>query len=236
MAGERIDVGRAYAEAYERFSALGRSLDDDQAATAVPALPGWTVKDTFAHVTALATQVVDGTPIEGVPAADRTQAGVDARANLTLAEVLDEWSRSGPGFAASLGEQGRAASPNAAIDIWAHEVDVRGALGIEVPADGGGAEAILHSIVRRFLGLGWAAQGIPALRVVLPDDEWVAGEGEPAGALRSDRFEIGRVFLGRRSPAQMAALAWDGCDPSTWIGSLCVFGPADVDVFDAPRA
>lgn len=233
--GERIDVGDAYDEGRRRFSALGRELDEQQAARPVPALPGWTVKDTFAHVSALATEVVTGNRIEGVPGEERTQAGVDARASWSLSEVLDEWDDTGPRFASMLTEMGRDASPNPAIDVWTHEVDVRGALGIEIPADGGGAEAILHSIVRRGLGRRWAGQGVPALRVVLPEEEWVAGDGEPSGALRTDRFEIARVFLGRRSPAQMSSLAWD-CDPSPWIDGLFVFGPAGVDVIDSPRA
>jgi uncharacterized protein (TIGR03083 family) len=234
--GERIDVGGAYAASCARFRAWGRTLDDSQAATPVPALPGWNVKDTFAHVTALASQVVDGDVIDGVPSEDLTQAGVDARAHRTLAEVLDEWDDSGPRFAAWLREQGRAATPNPVIDVWTHEVDVRSALGVEVPADGGDAEAILTSIVRRGLGRRWPELGIPALRVVLPDEEWVAGDGEPAGVLRTDRFEIGRVFLGRRSPSQMAGLAWEQGDPAIWTGLMCVFGPATIDVLDSPRA
>jgi uncharacterized protein (TIGR03083 family) len=233
--GDRIDVGVAYEQSRARFSALGRGIDASDAELAVPALPGWTVKDTFAHVSALATQVVTGEKIEGVPGEAQTQAGVDARASWSLPEVLDEWDESGPRFAALLSEMGRDASPNPAIDVWTHEIDVRGALGVEVP-DGGGAEVILHSIVQRGLGRRWAGEGIPALRVVLPDEEWVAGEGEPAGSLRTDRFEIARVFLGRRSPAQMATLGWDGCDPTPWLGSLFVFGPAGVDVIDSPRS
>jgi uncharacterized protein (TIGR03083 family) len=236
MAGERIDVGRAYAECQERFLALGRSIDHDQAAVAVPALPGWSVKDTFAHVTALAAQFVSGERLDGVPSEDRTQVGVDARADMSLAEVLEEWSDCGPRFAAMLSEMGRDASPNPAIDVWVHEVDVRGALGAEIPADGGLAEEILHSIVRRNLGRLVAGHGLPALRVVLPDDEWIAGEGDAAGTLRTDQLELGRVFMGRRSPAQMAALGWEDGDPSTWIGALHVFGPATIDVVDSPRA
>jgi uncharacterized protein (TIGR03083 family) len=236
VAGDWIDVGGAYAEAHERFSALGRSLDDVEAATPVPALPGWTVKDTFAHVTALATQFVQGERLDGVPGDERTAVGVDARAAMSLDEVLDEWADTGPRFAAMLTESGRDATPNVALDIWTHEVDVRGALGIPVPTDGGGAEEILHRIVRRGLGRRWTDQGIPALRVVLPDEEWVAGDGEPVGVLHTDRFELGRVFLGRRSPRQMAALSWEGGDPSVWIGSMYVFGPATIDVVDAPLA
>lgn len=235
MAGERIDVGEAYAQGYERFSAWGRTLDADEATTPVPALPGWSVKDTFAHVTALATQVVEGEQIVGVPSDQVTQVGVDARSAMSLAEVLDEWDSSGPRFAAWLSDRGKDASPNPALDVWAHEIDARGALGVPVPADGGLAEEILHRIVRRGLGRRWPDQGVPALRIVLPDEEWVAGEGEPVGTLRTDRFEIGRVLLGRRSPRQMAAMSWDEGDPSIWIGSMHVFGPAEVDVIDSPR-
>ena len=235
MGEQPITVHEAYRATRERFTAFGRALTDEQARTPVPALPGWTVKDTYSHLAGLASDVVGGNVPAGVPDEEFTGREVAERAALTLAEVLDEWDTSGPAFEQILEAFGDAAPRNAAIDVWTHEVDVRSALGAPIPPDGGPAERVLDGMVRRGVGRGWSERGIPALRIVVPDDEWVAGEGEPAGTLRTDTFELGRVMLGRRSPAQMARLGWDGGDPKVWIASMPVFGPAQVDVVDSPR-
>ena len=58
--GERIAVDVAYRTARLRAAAWARGLTPEQAATPVPALPGWSVKDTFAHLAGLAADVVAG--------------------------------------------------------------------------------------------------------------------------------------------------------------------------------
>ena len=225
----------AYREARLRLIEFGRSLDAAQASTPVPALPGWTVKDTFSHLAGLATDTVGGNPPDGVPDDVYTARQVAERSDHDLAQVLDEWERSGPAVEELLAGLGKAAPRNIVIDIWSHEVDIRSALATRVP-DGGMAERMLDGTVRRAFGLGWASQGLAPLRIVVPGDEWVVGDGEPVGALRSDLFELGRVMLGRRSPAQMAALAWEGVDPAPWLEAVAFFGPAETDVVDSPRA
>jgi uncharacterized protein (TIGR03083 family) len=233
--GDAIAIHEAYRTSRERLLAFGRGLTPEQAATPVPALPGWTVKDAFAHLTGLASDVVGGNVPEGVPDEAFTQREVDERAHLSMGEVLDEWERCGPAFEELLAALGDGAPRNAAVDIWAHEVDVRSALGVPIPADGGPAERVLDAMVRRGIGRGWSGRSVPALRISTPTEEWVAGEGEPAGSLTTDLFELGRVVLGRRSAGQMAALGWAGADPAPWIAALPVFGPAEVDVVDTAR-
>ncbi|QGG96045.1 maleylpyruvate isomerase family mycothiol-dependent enzyme [Actinomarinicola tropica] len=236
MGNERIAVDVAYRTTRERVTSWARGLTPEQATTPVPALPGWTVKDTFAHLAGLAADVVGGNVPAGVPDDEFTAREVAERADRSLPDVLDEWDAAGPRFEEILAALGDAAPKNAAVDVWSHEVDVRSALGAPLPVDGGPAERILDVMVRHGVGRSWGDLGVPALRIVLPDEEWVAGQGEPAGTLRTDRFELGRVMLGRRSPQQMRALGWDGGDPDTWIPHLHVFGPASADVVDSPRA
>lgn len=233
--GETIDIHVAYRITRERLTGWARGLTDDQATTVVPALPGWSVKDTLAHLAGLASDVVGGNVPDGVPDDAFTAREVAERADRSLGEVLDEWDTSGPAFEQLLEALGAGAPRNAAVDVWAHEVDVRSALGAPLPADGGPAERVLDGMVRRGLGRGWSDRDIPALRLVVPGDEWVVGAGDAVGTLRSDMFELGRVLLGRRSPGQMAAMAWEGGDPQTWIAAMPVFGPAEVDVVDSPR-
>lgn len=235
MGDDEITIHDAYRTTRERLTAFGRGLTDGEAATPVPALPGWTVKDAFAHLAGLATDVVSGNVPDGVPDDAFTAREVAERADRTLAEVLDEWDGSGPNFEQLLEALGAGAPRNAAVDVWAHEVDVRSALGAPIPADGGPAERVLDGMVRRGMGRRWAEAGVPPLRIVTPGEEWVAGGEEPAGTLRIDLFELGRVMLGRRSPAQMSALGWEADDPQPWIAAMPAFGPATIDVVDSPR-
>ena len=233
MSGETVAL--AYREARERLVAWGRTLDPEEAAaTPVPALPGWSVKDTFSHLVGLVADVQSGT-LSGVPDDETTAAQVSARADADLPAVLDEWESRAAAFDELLVELGSRAPRTLAIDIWAHEVDMRSALGEPVP-NGGGAERILDAAVRRGVGGGWADRGVPALRIVTEDEEWVAGGDHPAGSLTTTLFELGRVMLGRRSRSQMANLDWDAPDPAPWIAALPAFGPAESEVVDSPRA
>jgi uncharacterized protein (TIGR03083 family) len=191
------------------------------------------VKDTYAHLAGVAADVLAG-GLDAPPDDETTARQVAERAARSLTEVLDEWDEAGPRLEAWCEALGRAAPVQIAIDIWSHEVDVRSALGESSPS-GGAAERLLQRVVRRALWRGWPDTGVPPLRIVTEDDEWVAGGDEPVGALTTTWFELGRVMLGRRSPAQMATLDWGGTDPSPWIAAIPVFGPAETDVADSPR-
>ena len=224
----------AYREARLRLTDWATDLTRAEAATPVPALPGWTVKDTFAHLAGLAADVVSGDAV-GPPDDEVTAHQVAQRADRSLPEVLEEWDEVGPTLERVLTDLDRAAPIQLAIDIWAHEVDMRSALGAAL-GDGGAAERFLRRATRRGVGRNWADVGAPPLRIVTEDDEWVAGGDEPAGTLTTTWFELGRVMLGRRSPAQMATLAWSGgTDPSPWIEALPMFGPAETDIIDSTR-
>ena len=232
--GSDDTIHDAYREGRLRLTEWGRGLTDEQAATPVPALPGWTVRDTFAHLVGLAADVNAGR-LAGVPDDELTAAQVAMRADRTLAEILEEWDVEGPAVEEVLAALGRAAPIQVAIDIWSHEVDMRSALGVPIP-NGGIAERFLRRAVRSGLGRSWTADVVPPLRIVTEDDSWVVGGDEPVGTLTTTWFELGRIMLGRRSPAQMRALAFDGADPEPWVTAMPVFGPADIDVIDSPRS
>ena len=230
---ETDTIHDAYREGRERLVAWGSTLAEHDTAAPVPALPGWTVRDTFAHLSGLAADVLSG-GLSGPPDDDTTARQVAERAGRSLDEILDEWTANGAAIDQLLADLGRAAPIQVAIDVWSHEVDMRSALGVALP-DGGVAERFLRRATRRGIGRGWP-DDVPALRIVTEDDDWVAGSGAPAGTLTISMFELGRTMLGRRSPAQMAAFDWSGADPTPWIAALPVFGPAEIDVVDSPRA
>ncbi|MGY6501358.1 MAG: maleylpyruvate isomerase family mycothiol-dependent enzyme [Acidimicrobiales bacterium] len=215
-----------------RLTAWASGLSEAEASTAVPALPGWTVRDTIAHLAGLAAEVNAGA-LSGVPDDDATARQVEARADHSLSAILDEWDAEGPVLEENLAAMGRSAPIQVVIDVWSHEIDVRSALGVAVP-DGAMAERLMRRAVRVGLGRSWAADGVPPLCVVTEDDRWVIGGEDPVGTLTTTWFELGRVMLGRRSPAQMRALAFEGADPEPWVAAIPAFGPAEVDVVDSP--
>jgi hypothetical protein len=49
-----------------------------------------------------------------------------------------------------------------------------------------------------------------AVEVEVGDEAWTLGPGAPVASLRADRFELFRALGGRRSAAQIRALAWQG--------------------------
>jgi len=53
-------------------------------------------------------------------------------------------------------------------------------------------------------------RGLPALRIETRGAVWVAGQGEPAGSVVAGRYDLYRSLAGRRTPAQIAGLAWTG--------------------------
>ena len=84
---------------------------------------------------------------------------------------------------------------------------------------------------------------VPAtLRVSTEDGEYLVGPAQHQPGcpqlsrgreltLATSRFEAFRWRMGRRSRAQLAALAWSG-DPAPVLDHLAVFGPASSDVIE----
>jgi hypothetical protein len=111
------------------------------------------------------------------------------------------------------------------LDVGAHEHDIRGALG-----DTGCRDS---DVVR--VGASWLVRRlrVPRPLVVRTEHEEVRvgpEDGDPA-VLVTTTFEAFRWRLGRRSRRQLAAMDWAG-DPEPYLGSLCVFGPAENDVHE----
>lgn len=220
-----------YRSGRERFVALGRGLTEEQGGLIVAATPAWTVKDNYAHMAGVADDILSGR-LDGVATDPWTQAQVDARADRTLAEVIDELEGHGPAMDAAVEAIGDAMDPRLFIDQWTHEQDVRGA--VDVPG-GGSADVVAWAAPSAIDG--WvrrvARNQLPSLRVVCDGSEFASGD-DPEVTLAVDPFTALRVTTGRRSAAQLAALDWTGTDdPSPWFESLVVFSIAAHDVHDA---
>jgi uncharacterized protein (TIGR03083 family) len=214
-----MDVALVYGETRAHLLELARTMDDTQAHLEVPALPGWTVKDAYAHLTGLCADILDERMEDaGSPAWSARQLA--ERADRTLDEVAAEWAERGPELDDWLGE--REEPPMfVAYDVWSHEQDVLGALGQRGERHDERvqdlAAAALAAFNERFI-----AEGVPALQVIGDQVECVLGEGEPAATLHVDDYELMRILFGRRSLNQIEAADWTG-DDTPYISHLHLF-------------
>ncbi|MDR2988766.1 MAG: maleylpyruvate isomerase family mycothiol-dependent enzyme [Nocardiopsaceae bacterium] len=212
-----------YRETRQRVASLVAGLTDSELGAPVPACPAWTVRDVVSHLAALAEDAVSGR-LKGIPDDEFTAGQVGRLAGLPVADVLARWAASAAGF-----EKMIAASEvwPAVIDVASHEQDIRGAVG----RPGERECAAVRACTPRLLD--WLALPMP-VRIHTEDGEYLAGSGSDVPAeleLTTSRFEAFRWRMGRRSRAQLAAMAWSA-DPAPVIDHLAVFGPADRDVVE----
>ena len=221
------DVADLYEELRNEISELVAGLDPHALQKAVPATPGWTIKDVVTHLAADATCAVGGDfPNEffqafGESAAvakvnSLTERQLREREGHSLEELLQEWKTSSTELIALMrGERAWAegtmpfADRILLTDIAVHQQDIFGALGIVRGRDSAPIRMALSAYV---VGMGWrlAAAELPPLRFETEDKSYTAGDGEPGATVRASRFELFRAMSGRRSPAQIAAYDWDG--------------------------
>lgn len=220
-----------YADTRRRLADFVRTLAPARLGTAVPACPGWTVHGVVAHLAGLAADVATGRLI-GFPSDEWTAGQVTARAGRSVDELLAEWDEHAP--AVEAGIAGQAGVVSLVVDVATHDHDVRAALGEPAAEESAGFDYALQAFV---MGMGYRLKkrGLPALQLRAGDQEWTLGEGEPAATVTAPAAELSRAVSGRRSAAQVRALAWDG-DPEPYVPLFGPFGglPAADIVEPAP--
>lgn len=203
------DYADEYAAGRSRIRSLLANCTPEEAATVVPTCPDWTVHDLCAHLAGVSGALVG----RDNPGAD-TQAWVDghvqARADRSVAEILDEWDVVGPGFEAIMRKVPRAFG-GLIYDVVAHEHDLRGALVRPGDRDTEGVWASLEVLVATISG-DLAAHGpVPgALHLRADDREWTVGAGAPIAAIATTPWELMRLLGSRRSRSQFLAAGWVG--------------------------
>ncbi|MEV2275469.1 maleylpyruvate isomerase N-terminal domain-containing protein [Nocardiopsis sp. NPDC049922] len=210
-----MDSTSVYTACQNRLLDLAAGLTADRIAAPVPALPAWNVLQTYAHLAGVCVDV--GTRGLVPPSGDEATARqVAERAAADLPAICDEWRAATPALLEVFAAQARSRFKLPALDVWHHENDLRGALGMEPQTEDAGQVA---GLILGFHTRDWDAS-LPGVRVLAADtgQEWLLG-AEPDLELRATAFELARSVSGRRTLAQIAALDWTG-DPSAVAGRL----------------
>jgi len=221
------DAAAAYRLIYERVDALVRGRDGI-AAQAVPACPGWTVRQVVAHLAGVAQDIV-ALNLEKKGTGPWADAQVARLGGHSIDDLLDVWGQSLDSVSANLAFASGAGVCQLVFDTLTHEHDIRGALGEPGSRAGDLAFTAALGFVTT-MGDRFIRQAeLPALRLATPTIGPVQ-LGDPHTArghigLSISDFEALRCFGGRRSVGQLLALPWDG-DPTNLM-------PAFTDVLAA---
>lgn len=205
--GDLSAAAAEYRASRERMVDLVAHVDESTAATPVGACPAWTVKDLFAHVTGIATDLATG----NLPQGD-TQAWVDRqvaeRRGIGLDAVIEEWTSIAPAFEAMIDERPRRWW-GLTYDTVVHEHDLRSALAVGGARQSAGVALAARYGLRLVAG-DLVAGGLGAVEVVIDGELLVVGEGEVRLRVEGTAFEILRTLGSRRTLDEVAATVTAG--------------------------
>jgi Mycothiol maleylpyruvate isomerase N-terminal domain len=206
-----VDTGSLYERIRREFTSLVVGLSDAELQMRVAATPAWSVRDVFAHVIGIATDLNE----QRFPELDDdgsawTDAQVARSADLTLRDLLAEWEREAPRFEEGLRAFGYEFGSHFVADLHAHYQDVRNALGLSAESD----ELTVAVALDHYLGFLHdllVAHGWWTLEVVVGSDVRRLGvDGRCRARVSAVPFELLRALSGRRSARQIRALDWRG--------------------------
>ncbi len=209
------DAAAAYRLVCRRIDGLIRSRAEVADLT-VPACPGWTIRQTVAHLAGVAQDVVS-LNMEEKAATSWTKAQVDRLGGTSIDDLLDLWEQLIDAVSARLDLAPQASASQLVFDTLTHEHDIRGALA----ESGSRTPDLTFEVALGFLTtMGdriYREAGLPALQLTTPTTGSVQlGDPQTAPgqlALDISDFEALRAFGGRRSIRQLMALPWRG-DPT----------------------
>ena len=199
-----VNPGEMYRTARERIGLLvaGPDVDPDQA---VPATPGWTVREVVAHVSGVAHDAVTGN-MDGAPGDAWTSAQVERAKGMSIADLLAQWALDGPILDQVFSGANGGMMSAGVFDVHTHEADLRHALGLPmaIPPDflawaGPQMEETFYAAVE--------AEALPPVQLPITATDWFRGR------------------LGRRTEAEVRAFAWSA-DPSPYLEAFFIFGRA----------
>lgn len=201
-----IDLGEIYRASRLRVADL---VDDTVADRPVPATPLWQMHDVVAHLAGVMQDIATGN-LEGVTTDPWTAAQVDRARGKAVAQIVDEWAGGATGFEEFLSSPAGANASAAVMDVHAHEIDLRSALGLDPD--------LSDEVV------GWLGSSMRA-----GFDRQVVAAGLPPVTIDVSDFEMFRGRLGRRTAEEVCAFGWSA-DPAPYLDTFFLFGPTDQPV------
>jgi len=212
---------------------LGRELSDAQGALITTACPAWSIKDVYAHLAGISTDILAGNT-EGAATEPWADGHVADRIGRSLTEVLNEWESAGNGVSEVMDTAGEVFPFQLFVDQWTHGWDVRATLGADAAAvpDLSTYIYFLPDFFDHMAAL--VPEGLTALTLKVAGQSFDIGTGEPIGELGLDLFEFARVTMGRRSQQQLDGLPWPRSldDNAPYIDVLVAWSVNDQDVID----
>ena len=213
-----MDMADCYRTVRTRMMEFAAGLSAEEAATPVPALPAWTVRDTYAHLAGLCVEVLDGL-ITGPATDEDTAREVAQREGRGLAELCAEWAEHAPRLDELIAGPKGYRFHLLVQDAWNHEQDVLGALGLPQARE----DVTTPVVAAAFMDLhvrSWRKFKLsPAVHIATPTGDWALGVGEPVAALRTTDFDLIRMLISRRTLSEMRAMGWTG-DPGEALDRL----------------
>lgn len=210
------DASAAYQLIVERVDALVRGRVGI-ADLAVPACPGWNIRQVVAHLTGVAQDIV-ALNLEEKGTGPWADAQVARLGGHDIDDLLDMWRQSLDVVRANLAFASDAGVCQLVFDTLTHEHDIRGALGERSSRAGDLAFKAALGFVTTMGDQFIRRAQLPALWLSTPTIGCVQlGDPHTARghvALKVSDFEALRTFGGRRSVGQLLELPWDG-DPTT---------------------
>jgi uncharacterized protein (TIGR03083 family) len=196
---------------------------DPAGSTAVPACPEWTVRELVAHLVGVAATAIGR--LSGTLAAPRASS-----ATMDLPELLTTWKELGAEVDRLLAARGDRSGNILVMDAFTHELDIRYAIGAELPDEHPAFAAAFEVLAGGFASAVDDHQ-LPALRLSTGSTEWTVGPGAPVATVTANRYDVYRSLAGRRSHGQITALDWDR-DSHRWLPAFTwgPFTPPAVDV------
>jgi uncharacterized protein (TIGR03083 family) len=225
-----------YAAMRDEFIKFVRALSVADQEIIVPNCPAWTVRDVVAHVTGVNSDVVGGN-VEKLGADDWTQGQVETRAEMSLAEICDEWEGMAPRTDVFISDD-PFWGVRIGADLVCHIHDVLDALGMsddEFPMSGRDGVGIRSALSRYgpFFCERAANASLPVVSVTVVPDEvggqaWQSGDGVATAELSGSAFELLQAFTGRLSLEQVMAMDWSG-DPEPYLAVINPYGALKSD-------
>ena len=222
---DAVDLGRLYAAARERITAL---VADADPTTPVPATPGWDVHDVVAHVRGVVEDGLGGN-MAGAPGEAWTAAQIERGRGVPVAELVAAWAEQAPTFEGFLSSPAGAGVSAAVLDVLTHEYDLRAALGAPGGLDDEAGRFAFGVLAGSVVGRA-AGAGLAPVRIASEEGD-VAGPTDAAVSVTVARVELIRAVLGRRCTEQVRAWTWTG-DPEPYLPHVAIFGPRQDPLVD----